>query len=180
MSIGLIGRKVGMTQVFAEDGTMVPVSVVAVEPNTVTELRTVERDGYTAVQVGAGTSKKLTKPRLGQLKDLTALATLPLAVVLVGGEGPVRRIVAWVTGLMWLLCLYGIAQFFFTDLGELHNRIPGPFSHYMTVSGVLLVGLCLVLARLSSRTPRSGPGSTPRAVTTPWCGRGGPSAACRP
>jgi len=70
MSIGLLGRKVGMTQVFAEDGTMVPVSVVAVEPNTVTELRTLERDGYTAVQVGAGTAKRTTKPRLGQLKDL--------------------------------------------------------------------------------------------------------------
>ena len=70
MSIGLIGRKVGMTQVFAEDGTMVPVSVVSVEPNTVTELRTLDRDGYTAVQVGAGTAKRTTKPRLGQLKDL--------------------------------------------------------------------------------------------------------------
>ena len=70
MSIGLLGRKVGMTQVFAADGTMVPVSVVAVEPNTVTALRTAERDGYTAVQIGAGTAKKLTKPRLGQLKDL--------------------------------------------------------------------------------------------------------------
>jgi large subunit ribosomal protein L3 len=70
MSIGLIGRKVGMTQVFAEDGTMVPVSVVAIEPNTVTDLRTIERDGYTAVQIGAGTAKRLTKPRLGQLKDL--------------------------------------------------------------------------------------------------------------
>lgn len=70
MSIGVIGRKVGMTQVFAEDGTMVPVSVVAVEPNTVTLLRTLERDGYTAVQVGAGTARRLTKPRLGQLKDL--------------------------------------------------------------------------------------------------------------
>ncbi len=70
MSIGVIGRKVGMTQVFAEDGTMVPVSVVAVEPNTVTELRTLDRDGYTAVQVGAGTARRLTKPRAGQLKDL--------------------------------------------------------------------------------------------------------------
>lgn len=70
MSIGLIGRKVGMTQVFAEDGTMVPVSVVAVEPNTVTLLRTQERDGYTAVQLGTGTARKTTKPRLGQLKDL--------------------------------------------------------------------------------------------------------------
>jgi len=70
MSIGVIGRKVGMTSVFLDDGTMVPVSVVAVEPNTVTGLRTIERDGYTAVQLGAGVSSRLTKPRLGQLKDL--------------------------------------------------------------------------------------------------------------
>ena len=69
-TIGLIGRKLGMTQVFAADGTIVPVSVVAVEPNTVTALRTQERDGYTAVQLGSGTARKLTKPRLGQLKDL--------------------------------------------------------------------------------------------------------------
>ena len=70
MSIGLIGRKVGMTSVFAEDGTMVPVSVLAVEPNTVTAIRTVERDGYAAVQLGAGTARRLSKPRLGQLKEL--------------------------------------------------------------------------------------------------------------
>jgi large subunit ribosomal protein L3 len=70
MSIGIIGRKVGMTQIFAADGTIVPVSVVSVEPNTVTVLRTDERDGYTAVQVGTGTARKLTKPRLGQLKGL--------------------------------------------------------------------------------------------------------------
>ena len=59
-----------MTSVFAEDGTMVPVSVVAVEPNTVTALRTTENDGYTAVQLGTGTQKKLTRPRAGQLKGL--------------------------------------------------------------------------------------------------------------
>ena len=70
MSIGLLGRKVGMTSVFQADGTMVPVCVVKVEPNTVTALRTQERDGYTAVQVGTGESRRLTKPRLGQLKDL--------------------------------------------------------------------------------------------------------------
>jgi large subunit ribosomal protein L3 len=70
MSIGVIGRKVGMTSVFQEDGTMVPVSVVEVEPNTVTALRTAENDGYTAVQLGTGSVKKLTKPRAGQLKGL--------------------------------------------------------------------------------------------------------------
>ena len=68
--IGLLGRKVGMTQVFQPDGTMVPVSVLAVEPNTVTLVRTPERDGYSAVQVGTGTAKRLTRPRLGQLKGL--------------------------------------------------------------------------------------------------------------
>jgi large subunit ribosomal protein L3 len=49
---------------------MVPVSVLAVEPNTVTALRTPDTDGYSAVQLGAGTVKKLTKPRAGQLKNL--------------------------------------------------------------------------------------------------------------
>ncbi len=70
MSIGLIGRKVGMTQVFADDGTMVAVSVLAIEPNTVTRLRTTERDGYTAVQLGTEAARRLTRPEAGQLKDL--------------------------------------------------------------------------------------------------------------
>jgi large subunit ribosomal protein L3 len=49
---------------------MVPVSVVEIEPNTVTALRTEDRDGYTAVQLGAGTARRITKPRAGQLKGL--------------------------------------------------------------------------------------------------------------
>ena len=69
-TIGLIGRKVGMTQIFQPDGTMVSVSVVQISPNTVTRLRTTERDGYTAVQLGAGERRKVTKPLAGQLKDL--------------------------------------------------------------------------------------------------------------
>jgi large subunit ribosomal protein L3 len=59
-----------VTQVFQGDGTMVAVSVLAIEPNTVTRLRTEERDGYTAVQLGAGERRKVTKPVAGQLKDL--------------------------------------------------------------------------------------------------------------
>ena len=78
MSIGLIGRKVGMTQVFQDDGTMVAVSVVAIEPNTVTRLRTTDRDGYTAVQLGTEVArkKKLSKPEAGQLTDLPQVATI--------------------------------------------------------------------------------------------------------
>ena len=70
MSIGLIGRKLGVTQVFQGDGTMVAVSVLAIQPNTVTRLRTNERDGYTAVQLGTEGGRKITKPEAGQLKAL--------------------------------------------------------------------------------------------------------------
>jgi len=76
MSIGLIGRKVGMTQIFQPDGTMIAVSVVSVEPNTVTRLRTPERDGYAAVALGIEESGKLTKPEMGQLKDLPKVAVI--------------------------------------------------------------------------------------------------------
>jgi len=80
MSIGLIGRKLGVTQVFQGDGTMVAVSVLAIEPNTVTRLRTDERDGYTAVQLGTDGGRRITKPEAGQLKALPkaaqALATI--------------------------------------------------------------------------------------------------------
>ena len=75
-TIGLIGRKVGMTQVFQDDGTMVAVSVVEIEPNTVTRLRTGAQDGYTAVQLGTYEKKKLSKPEAGQLKDLPKVGTI--------------------------------------------------------------------------------------------------------
>jgi large subunit ribosomal protein L3 len=74
--IGLIGRKVGMTQVFNADGTMVAVSVLQVAPNMVTRLRTPDRDGYTAIQLGTDEKKKLNKPLAGQLGDLPSLGTL--------------------------------------------------------------------------------------------------------
>jgi large subunit ribosomal protein L3 len=76
MAIGLIGRKRGMTQLFQPDGTMVAVSVLEVAPNTVTRLRTPDRDGYTAVQLGTDEKTKLSKPRAGQLGDLPSLGTI--------------------------------------------------------------------------------------------------------
>ena len=80
MSIGLIGRKVGMTQVFNADGTMIPVSVLAIAPNTVTRLRTSERDGYTAVQLGTDEVKSLTRPETGQLTGLPKGSGLPSTI----------------------------------------------------------------------------------------------------
>lgn len=67
----LLGRKLGMTQVFQPDGTVVPVTLIAAGPMTVTQVKTVEKDGYAAAQVGFGTAKKLTKPQAGHLKGLS-------------------------------------------------------------------------------------------------------------
>lgn len=69
---GLIGRKLGMTQVFRPDGTVVPVTVIEAGPCTITQIRTRERDGYEAVQLGFGRARRLNKPERGHLKQLPA------------------------------------------------------------------------------------------------------------
>ena len=70
MNKAIIGKKLGMTQVFLKDGTMVPVTVVKAGPCTVVQKKTVERDGYNSVQLGFEevAEKKLNKPELGHLK----------------------------------------------------------------------------------------------------------------
>jgi large subunit ribosomal protein L3 len=70
----IVGRKVGMTQVFTEDGTRVPVTVVEATPNTVTAVRVPDRDGYAAVQLAAleTDEDRLTKGELGHLKKADA------------------------------------------------------------------------------------------------------------
>lgn len=66
----ILGRKVGMTQVFATDGTLIPVTVVEVLPNVVLQKRTLEKDGYEAVQLGYEDKKEknATKAELGHVK----------------------------------------------------------------------------------------------------------------
>lgn len=67
MTIGIVGRKAGMTRIFTEDGGAVPVTVIVAEPNRVTQLRTNDADGYRAVQVTTGTRKasRVSKPQAG-------------------------------------------------------------------------------------------------------------------
>ena len=68
MSIGIVGRKCGMTRVFTEDGVSIPVTVVEAEPNRITQVKSVETDGYAAVQVTAGSRKasRVNKAQAGQ------------------------------------------------------------------------------------------------------------------
>jgi large subunit ribosomal protein L3 len=70
----IVGTKVGMTQVFTEDGTRVPVTVIEAHPNIVSAVRTPDRDGYSAVQLAAipTPEKKLNKPALGNLRKVGA------------------------------------------------------------------------------------------------------------
>jgi len=67
MTIGLVGRKVGMTRIFTEDGVSIPVTVIEVEANRVTQVKSVETDGYNAIQVTTGSKKasRVTKPEAG-------------------------------------------------------------------------------------------------------------------
>jgi len=67
MTIGIVGRKRGMTRIFADDGASIPVTVVEIEPNRITQVKNVETDGYNAVQVTIGSRRasRVTKPAAG-------------------------------------------------------------------------------------------------------------------
>ena len=72
---GMLGRKLGMTQIFADDGTVVPVTAIQAGPCVITQIKKVETDGYEAVQLGFGEAKRINKPMQGHLKGRVA-ATL--------------------------------------------------------------------------------------------------------
>lgn len=67
MAIGLVGRKLGMTRIFTEDGVSIPVTVIEIDANRVTQVKTLESDGYKAIQVTTGVKKaiRITKPQAG-------------------------------------------------------------------------------------------------------------------
>ena len=66
---GFLGKKIGMTQIFREDGRVVPVTVIQAGPCVVTQVKTKETDGYEAVQLGFGDVKRRNKPESGHLKN---------------------------------------------------------------------------------------------------------------
>lgn len=68
----LIARKVGMTSTIAEDGVVEAITLLSVDPNVITQLKTVEIDGYTAAQIGTGTDKKMGKAQAGHFKAAKA------------------------------------------------------------------------------------------------------------
>ncbi len=67
---GILGRKVGMTQIFNQDGLVIPVTVIEVEPNVITQVKTIEKEGYSSIQVGFGAikEKNVNKPLKGHFE----------------------------------------------------------------------------------------------------------------
>ncbi|RLD08258.1 MAG: 50S ribosomal protein L3 [Chloroflexota bacterium] len=76
MTIGLVGRKRGMTRIFTEDGVSTPVTVIEVEPNRVSQLKSVDTDGYNAIQVTVGERKasRVSKPQAGHFAKAESAA----------------------------------------------------------------------------------------------------------
>jgi large subunit ribosomal protein L3 len=76
MTIGLVGRKSGMTRIFTEDGVSTPVTVIEVEPNRISQLKTVKTDGYNAIQVTIGERKasRVSKPQAGHFAKAESAA----------------------------------------------------------------------------------------------------------
>ena len=70
MAVGLLGNKIGMTQIFDESGNIIPVTILKVGPCVVTQVKTKSKDGYDSIQIGYGniSSKKLNQPKLGHLQ----------------------------------------------------------------------------------------------------------------
>jgi large subunit ribosomal protein L3 len=72
----ILGRKIGMSRIFNERGEIVPVTIIEAGPCYVTQVKTSDRDGYNAIQLGFGEAKRLTKPQRGHLKDVPAVRHL--------------------------------------------------------------------------------------------------------
>jgi large subunit ribosomal protein L3 len=76
MAEGLLGKKLGMTQIYNDKGEVIPVTVMEVGPCFVTQIKSPEKDGYSAIQLGFGESRRLNKPQRGHLKQLPPLKYL--------------------------------------------------------------------------------------------------------
>lgn len=103
---------------------------------------------YVLVLIASVATSFQVRESLWELRALIGLSTLPLGILLVRGELQVRRVYDLLIWVSVAMAWYGILQYAFTDYGGLQSRIPGPFGHYMTYSGVLLLGTCLALARV--------------------------------
>nr|YP_009496700.1 ribosomal protein L3 [Entomoneis sp.]AWT39412.1 ribosomal protein L3 [Entomoneis sp.] len=135
MAVGLLGNKIGMTQIFDESGNIIPVTILKVGPCVITQIKTQLNDGYNSIQIGYGnvSSNKLTQPELGHLKkfDLQPLRYLKEFRVNETEEfeiGQVLNVDAFESGQLVNIRGKSVGKGF-SGLQKRHNFSRGPMTH---------------------------------------------------
>ena len=135
MSLGILGNKIGMTQIFDESGEIVPVTVIKVGPCIITQVKTVLTDGYNAIQIGYGDAKvnALTKPQVGHLQKSNIKSLKYLREYLVDNPedfsvGQIINLDSFNTGQLINICGKSSGKGF-TGLQKRHNFARGPMTH---------------------------------------------------
>ena len=135
MSIGLLGNKIGMTQIFDESGNIIPVTILKVGPCVITQIKTQTKDGYDSIQIGYGTvpSKSLTQPELGHLQKSNIQPLKYLKEFQINKDdqftiGQILSIDSFVPGQFINVQGKSIGKGF-SGLQKRHNFTRGPMSH---------------------------------------------------
>ena len=136
MVVGLLGNKIGMTQIFDESGNIIPVTILKVGPCVVTQVKTILKDGYNSIQVGYGnvSSKSLTQPELGHLQKsnlqpLKYLKEFPINIEEDEFEiGQVLNVDSFTPGQLVNIRGKSIGKGF-SGLQKRHNFSRGPMTH---------------------------------------------------
>ena len=135
MNIGLLGNKIGMTQIFDESGNIIPVTILKVGPCLVTQIKTKVKDGYEAIQIGYGnvSSQALTQPELGHLQKSNIQPLKYLKEFQVNGEtefnlGQVLNVDLFAPGQLVNIRGKSIGKGF-SGLQKRHNFTRGPMTH---------------------------------------------------
>jgi len=136
VSIGLLGNKIGMTQIFDETGNIIPVTILKVGPCVVTQVKTTLKDGYDAIQIGYGnvSSKSLTQPELGHLQKSNLQPLKYLKEFHINTEkdefevGQVLNVNSFTPGQLVNIRGKSIGKGF-SGLQKRHNFSRGPMSH---------------------------------------------------
>lgn len=135
MSLGLLGNKIGMTQIFDESGNIIPVTILKVGPCIITQVKTILNDGYDAIQVGYGnvSTKSLTQSQLGHLQKsniqpLKYLKEFHVDDPVEFHVGQVLNVESFITGQLINVTGKSIGKGF-SGLQKRHNFARGPMTH---------------------------------------------------
>ena len=135
MSLGLLGNKIGMTQIFDESGNIVPVTILKIGPCVITQIKTVLTDGYNAIQVGYGAvpNKYLTQPELGHLQKSNIQPLKYLKEFRIGNPeeftvGQILNVESFTTGQLINITGKSTGKGF-SGLQKRHNFTRGPMTH---------------------------------------------------